>query len=263
MDNVNVAYDDNVVYHFTSLKTAVKHILVDQQLRLSPYIKTNDPKESKAPVIPWKPSKDFKGSLEKSKIVRSMIEIYTKVICFSQDRLTSKGKIIKGYNLPTMWAHYADNHCGICLVFKKDELIKNISKTVPSQNLVCAKVRYSNDLNRYLRNFRKFTLEDFLYSTKEKVFNDYSGKIFKLIKSFFLQKRMDWSIECEYRFIINEFKEGYKYFNYGCSLAEIILGSHVNTNSTLYREIIEYAKTNNLKISRIHWEFGMGDCIGV
>src|SRR5260370_9687687 len=41
------------VFHYTTLGTALRHILSAGQLRVGPYAKTNDPRESKAWEFTW------------------------------------------------------------------------------------------------------------------------------------------------------------------------------------------------------------------
>lgn len=259
MREIDIACDNNILYHYTSVKTAIDFVLQDRKLRLSSLKKTNDPKETRFPVIPWTPSPNFKEISEKGKIIRSMFEEYTKVICFTLDKAVKK-EIIKGYNRPTMWAHYGDNHEGVCLSFKKDLILKQIKASIDSRNIIHGKVKYGNSIEKDVKKVRIFTQDDFVSNSLDGVYDEYSKKIFHKIKPFFLTKRLDWNPECEYRIIINEFNTDYAYFDFGNALSRIILGSNVtqNLNNEDYIKLIEFSKEYNVQLSHMVWSFGLG-----
>ena len=51
--------------------------------------------------------------------IRSRVNDIFGVICFS-----------RSYSIPTMWAHYADNHKGICLIFDSADFPDNIGDSL-------------------------------------------------------------------------------------------------------------------------------------
>lgn len=88
-----------IVYYFTSAKYGIEN-LKNRRLKVSDFSNVNDPFELLGIELR---DRDVRKAVdfEKSKI----LEAYG-LLCFSEDK----------YN-PVHWAHYADNHKGICLGF--------------------------------------------------------------------------------------------------------------------------------------------------
>lgn len=256
--SLGVQCDDNLLYHYTTADAAIKYILFNRRLRLSPLSTVNDLKEAKTPVIPWTPSNDFEGIHMKQTIVKSMFEKYTKIICFSQDRIVMD-EVIKGYNLPTMWAHYGDCNKGICLVFKKDVILEQIEKVIPLENIYKGNVKYDNDISTNIKEFRKFKLDDFKSDTVKEIYKEYSENIFREVVPYYMIKRIDWDTESEYRIIINKYEEGYTYFDFGDALHEIIIGNGIANNTKDYSDLIGYEKEYNVQLHGMNWNCGIGE----
>ncbi len=123
------------LYHYTSEEVLINHILPEKRLRFSPFYETNDPHETKS----WhfsmsddlevgmesQSSKDFLKNQERfSDILKSQI----KVLCFAQDNIEDGWRYGKGTLKPRMWAQYAKNHTGACIIFNRTKLIDDISK---------------------------------------------------------------------------------------------------------------------------------------
>lgn len=88
------------LYHMTTLKTAVDHILPERRMRLSRFKTLNDPFELK--------SIKFDGARGRH-VFKKVLEHFDEtlgVIC-----------MVKHWQSPIMWAHYAGNHYGVCLGF--------------------------------------------------------------------------------------------------------------------------------------------------
>lgn len=94
-------------YHFTNIESAIK-ILESKRLKLSRFNDLNDPFELLHENIV---RKTFRYEMQQQK------EQFNKthgVISFS-----------KGYESPVQWAHYADRHKGVCLVFSVEDSLLN------------------------------------------------------------------------------------------------------------------------------------------
>lgn len=199
-----------VIYHYTSLSTALEYILFNGTLRLSPLIETNDPKETKE----WIPTLDLSGkfqrfSMEEIKSEFNSIKNEAKIICFSEDRTppqTSKYEIdvhlvpvrknyYKGYYRPRMWAQYADNHKGLCLGFNKKSLINKIRKQFESSGMIVAdSVSYSDHISEHYSAIT-LDLEKFQLCGKSFIKQHYE----RYMKTIFFEKSIDWKDESEYR----------------------------------------------------------------
>jgi len=86
------------LYYTTSLRVAQEHIIPEGRLKLSTFDAVNDPFELLAA---------HQGDPLQRRILKALREHWTKrlgMICFSAH-----------WSSPLMWAHYAQNHTGVCL----------------------------------------------------------------------------------------------------------------------------------------------------
>ena len=126
--------------HYTKKDIALEKILFEKKIRFGLIGLTNDPKESK-----WSPKafmypKSSGLTLEETSEVFNESERISKeewkVLCMTKHlpkrkyREPMKNEIMAkfrhGYSRPRMWAQYADNHSGVCLIFDGKELHKKI-----------------------------------------------------------------------------------------------------------------------------------------
>lgn len=177
---------NNMLYHYCRFETALK-ILSKKRLRLSRLVHTNDPRENKP--LPFGISSQSRTSLpvnevvETGKTVSHLVREDCKVICFSTDK-----EPVRGYELDSMWAHYAERHHGICIGINYQKFIQENSAYVeksmlrhvtyiPRTSLLQKNItelqpfvdidRYGNETERtqYLKEFRQ-KHADHLYFTK-------------------------------------------------------------------------------------------------
>ena len=88
-----------IVYYFTSAKYGLENLKL-KRLKISEFSNVNDPFELLGIEMREKEVRET-VNFEKSKISKKY-----GLLCFSEDK----------YN-PVQWAHYADNHKGVCLGF--------------------------------------------------------------------------------------------------------------------------------------------------
>ena len=151
--------ENQYLFHYTSYASALG-ILLSQQMRMGSLKNMNDPLEFQdhhkdSLVFNGNPSNEelalimrrFKDSVtEREKAVR--------FASFSMD--LSKGSqgeyynnLSKGWARSRMWAQYADNHKGVCLVFDKKKLVEDFENSFKSEmcETHCRKVEYTNNLD--------------------------------------------------------------------------------------------------------------------
>jgi len=144
-----------------------------------------------------------------------------------------------------MWAHYAENHCGVCLEFDTSEL------SILGTNCLFP-VNYVDELPDIV----KFIMENF-------------GSQDRLLPNmtFFycINKLRDWSYESEWRFLLHpglhpemrhfRYREmPQDYLNSGISInfikpSKIILGNRVE--QSIQSELMEVARKQNIAISKM------------
>lgn len=108
-------------YYFTSAKYGIEN-LKNKRLKISDFSNVNDPFELLGIELRDKVVRQS-VKFEKSKISKE-----NGLLCFSEDK----------YN-PVQWAHYADNHKGVCLGFEIDEKklrkVKYVSERLVKETL--------------------------------------------------------------------------------------------------------------------------------
>lgn len=117
--NSEKLYEENsdIIYHFTSFGNLMK-ILLGKNLLLSPFCKSNDPKESNIGKM------IFNGSFMIDKSISKYLESNYKQCSFCGN-YKIEDKCMSGIDHPRMWAQYAENHSGGCIVLNKKRLISN------------------------------------------------------------------------------------------------------------------------------------------
>ena len=130
------------LYHYTTYSAAIK-ILFYQTLRFSRLCRTNDAFEQRPKI------KCYNDEIELAKMFRLTKKLFQRqqdnirLLCFSMDpdiddfrneyqemkQYLSKDQIRqnvngRGFALPRMWAQYAGNNTGICLVFDNSTAIR-------------------------------------------------------------------------------------------------------------------------------------------
>ena len=106
----------------------------------------------------------------------------------------------------TMWAHYAENHRGICVEYTKEELLKLSS----SGSDVLFPVYYSDEMQDFTEEFLEAGVQylpDLIESANSNDYHPYGNKLIefgwenKYIQSFGSQKSTAWEAENEWRLI--------------------------------------------------------------
>lgn len=180
----------DAIYHYTSVQKLFL-ILGNFQLRMNLLKDTNDPRERMEyhTVLDIKAVHGYK-----------LLHTYQKrsnstIACFSGDSEYSKG-----FDLPTMWAHYGDSYRGITLEICPNTLIKENHKS-----LFLDKVHY----------------------TKPKASIVMEGEMTpeELRQLLFFSKRSDWNSEQEWRLLS---LQNQRMCNIRKSLKSIIIGIDFN-----------------------------------
>lgn len=249
--------ENQYLFHYTTYSAALG-ILLSQQMRLGALANMNDPLEfenlyKKPVVFDGNPSFEQLCELtdEHKKAVMER-QNFVRFVSFSMD--LPKGRqgefynnLSKGWARSRMWAQYADNHKGVCLVFDRKNVIKAFKNEFDSNQCetYCREVKYTNDLSPIEENLcRPFkTLLE-------------SDKI-----NFLFQKCEDFRDEQEFRLLLvnkelNDDKE-IQSFSISSSICGVIPGvKFPKEDEVTLRRAIE---TSNPKIRwlPIWWSCGM------
>ena len=201
------------LYHFTSAESFFS-IFNDLTLKFSSFKKLNDLNEANLCNFEFR---------SKDKILRDKLKRYIDdkcgIICFSQD-YNEKGFSISGVNHPALWAHYANNTNGVCIVIDKDMFIKK------NENILA-------------KCFWRFESVDYEFVTAPNI--DYNGEINSefienFYKTLFFIKHKNWQNEHEYRLFVMDCDE--KMSINGC-VKQVVLGNKFSNNEFWMRKLVD------------------------
>lgn len=212
--------DDKFLYHFTSAKSLFK-ILETMTLKMSSFKNLNDLNENEVSLI----FQDFWEVLKIEKIIAE----HCQLLSFTQNFQNKRKSFIEcGCNHPRMWAQYADNNKGACIVINEENFIKTNSQTL---NWIFWKIK---DVD-YKPCIPKVDLAEPTDPTKF---------LKKNYKKLFFKKHNDWKQENERRLFCIGKQE---YLSIDNCIGFISLGSRFNEAS--------YSKLSEILISSIDNDF--------
>ena len=255
------AFDqDKYLYHYTSMDTAINYILYNKTLRFNPLANVNDPMESDPNY--WAFSNLEKG--DKSKVIHDQVSDYfknrTKVVCFSLDdqgdwdspEFSPLDFCARGHSKPRMWATYGDDHKGVCLIFDRERLRQAFERGLNERgHLLHGAVRYGKRLpdDREAAVFDLQTFKENFESAIHQKIEDHYGR-------YFLYKRIDWSTEDEYRFIITGGKPGPIELGFDDALVGVAVGIKSKEKSGYLRALGDITQDMDIPCRYINWGWG-------
>lgn len=255
----DVSSSDLYVYHYTSACTALDKILKNGTLKLGEYTCTNDPKETKA----WKfDLANFEGrdpgKYNQSELSRSFsneLKSKAKVACFSTDRDPLSGDYMKdiynrGYTKARMWAQYAANHTGVCLVFDREKLLLAIDKHFGQYISLSQNVQYKDaPLVRGIEH-HEFMIDINLYESLGLQAYSHSH-IKRHYRELFFEKLTDWRDEAEWRIVLLSETHESLYLPFGESLVGVIHGDATDPDTS--EQIMSATKSSEVEHMGIGW----------
>ena len=158
-----ISMDDNWLFHYTTAD-GFFHIIKSLKLKTSRLGKLNDLNE-----IHYNAYSQLYNIDEMAKL-KEYIENRCSITCFSHHSLylyRKEGyKIIPGCCNPSMWAHYAGNISGACLILDREELLKE-NRELFGKNVEIQEVTYKTEFNPYQT---QETAEAFLRENRNNLF---------------------------------------------------------------------------------------------
>lgn len=206
---------DGTLFHFTSWKN-FQLIMNDLSLLPSSFGNLNDLNE--ANVNNMNMTENFMVMYDAEKYIKERCHL----LCFSQNyEINGIGQ--EGSNHPAMWAHYAENSDGVCIVIDKEKFIKTNRQILDTHYYQFEDVSYSiiNTLDDEEIDYKVETPEEFIK-------NNWKG--------LFFLKHKDWENEDEHRLLIMDY-EG-KFSIDGC-IKYIVLGRKVFLDNAKMKSIID------------------------
>lgn len=266
---------DRFLYHYTSAVTAADYILNNKQLKLGRYINTNDPKETKTWQFSIGTNEDSDLSeyslQELSKKFTHGLKHKTNLVCFSQDgSLTgdhTKDIYARGFGKARMWAQYANNHRGVCLIFEKSTIQKAAVNQFGNHRFslyggpVIYKDRFITEVNNPTNGFvinadylEKFGFDEYV-----------KAHVATHHKALFFEKATDWNSENEFRVVVFGEREEELFLNIDNALSGVLFGTDCteeditrivakcDIKKTQFEQIVWKNSTPWYSFSRLEW----------
>ena len=206
---------DGVLFHYTNLES-FKKILEDLTLQPSSFERLNDMNEGN--VHNMNLSRNFMVMYNADKYIKENC----RIISFSQN-YEINGLGHEGTNHPAMWAHYADNSNGVCIVIDKETFIAKNKDIFENYFYKFEDVEYNlfNTPNDGKIDFEANAEQEF---------------IIKNWKSLFFLKHKDWENEDEHRLFIMDYNG--KLSIDGC-IKYIVFGRKLFLDDTKIKELLD------------------------
>ena len=257
----NVPRDENLfLFHYTTYSAALG-ILLSQQMRLGPLVNKNDPLEFEnhrddGRVICNNPSdedldiivNDYVNAVEEKERSVRFASFAMDMPFYNPPKDSQENcynNLSKGWARSRMWAQYADNHKGVCLIFDKESLVKSFENAFDLCETYCKEVTYTNNL---------YPLQESLEQNCKSLLT--SEKI-----DFLFQKCQDFRDEQEFRLLLinKDLKETNELVSFSItdSLCGIIPGVNFpKENELSLKKAVEYCNPR-IKWLPIRWNYGM------
>ncbi|WP_110954630.1 DUF2971 domain-containing protein [Anaerosinus massiliensis] len=246
---------DQYLYHYTTLEIAIEKILYSGKIRFGPFEETNDPRESQD----WRIVDALHLRLKKSgaDLISSVNEERLKrckVLCLTQDDRSNcqSGFGCRGFARARMWAQYAGNHRGVCLIFDAKKLDQEIDRALSGKGKVYrGVVTYTNSFHD-VREAATFKAEEL---TKDRMKYIVQKHIDKYANTIFFHKNRDWRDETEYRYVFYSDDIEYQFISLDKILKGIVLGIDF---PNVYDPVIGHFKEKyDLEVRYIGWDKGI------
>ncbi len=269
----------DMIYHYTSMETAIEYILAEEQLRFSSFRKVNDPSERGIKSLSYVYSE--RGSL--NTLRRKDIELENriqknendlelmnrirldecKLLCFSQndDKIMLSGSSLidmkkyyrSGFFKPRMWAQYGDKSQGVCIAISKEKLANEIKKSYPSFILYRSQVNYSDSIEKVRMAHKLKNNPDSIGNFREYYINTH---VKNNRNEMFFSKNEDWKDENEYRYLlITDNKKRDYYINISSSIEAVFCGIYFRD---VYKEsLLQYTRYLNIDVYKLSLEDGL------
>lgn len=226
------------MFHYTRSDIAINYILKNGTLKFGRFRTVNDPRESK--IWPFKfycPSADMRDLFDTNLFddVHNFILDNTHLLCFStsleeseDSKKSAYTELNEGWAYHRMWAQYADNHKGVCIMFDQAKLQESIKSDLKGCTILGDGIRY---INHNVNNER--TNDPYMINLEEFArigISEYmSNHIRQHPKELFFMKHNNWQDEHEFRYIVFGYESEY-YLNIQDAITGIILGEDFNND---------------------------------
>lgn len=257
----HITSTDSFLYHYTEPTIARDFILKDRTFRFNSYSKTNDPKEMKT----WQFDLGTNENRDLGKYKMDELSTWlsdelkqtAKLACFSMDSGPLTGDFLseifkRGFCKPRMWAQYAMNHSGVCIVFDRKKLSRQIDAQFgQSHYMLSGAVRYVD--RSVLRNWddQQYMINlDALESVGKKEYPNLHLRAH--YQRLFFEKMTDWRDEAEWRWVIFTKSNNVLNLNIEGCVAGIMFGEC--TDEKIIQDIMDQTESWGIRYMGLKWK---------
>lgn len=247
---------EDALYHFTRKDVAIENILNDNILKLGTFTKSNDPQEYRRRMTSasgwgWEDSHATQIAL----IANSIDNIIKSsgFLSFCQNRYKDGELLEHGCLKSRMWSQYGGSHSGVCLVFSKKLLLKQIEqKFAKKLTIYTDTINYKDPYISRAKDSLNINADELSENNNISIAHSYVEEKYEDI---FFQKQEDYKDENEFRVIAIDKNGGNasnEFISITTCLKAIILG---DSFSKAYEPTIkELSKKLNVPFRKLHWE---------
>jgi hypothetical protein len=254
-DDPAQVFRNQYVYHYTQWDRLLD--ISETGFRLSALSKFNDPRESQAWTLDLELS-DRSSAVVMHELESAVADIRSRIRVGAFARDEPYGAVLyqgrRGFARPRMWAQYAGNHTGVCIVFDRTALDGSVRRRYPAGGNSWTR----DDAVRYVEiasqdpAFEKLIISGgSVLRCVESLFMSNQGEIFFV-------KHKDWADEYEYRWVhyaadISEDAEG-PYIDIKGNVAALVLGSEFRDSYLPVAQVFARAAGLEDAVVRCHWD---------
>ncbi len=251
----NFFNSDDAIYHFTKKETLIEYILNNHELKTGNFTNANDPYEYKHKLVPafgwgWE-DKDY---LKVSNCTNEIDNLIKKsgFLSFSKNKYSVTGNLVQnGYEKSRMWAQYADNHYGACLVFSSKLLIEEIKHKFKESKIYAEDITYFDSKCSLKTPSLSIDGKDLDTKNISEICMSFLDSNYKKI---LFQKESDYKDENEFRIILmsNNEKQFDLLIDISKCLKVIVLGDKF---PKVYFDTVKILLSNlDINCKKNHWE---------
>lgn len=218
--------NSNLVAHYSKIGN-LENILKYKKVKFGPVSNLNDPRESSLSWIDtggvghefnysaWREAEDLKAS------VLSKLRLFCGSSYSSLHDFGFKAVENQIYGKPRMWAQYAGDHTGFCILLDKDNFHSSAQEHVSeAKHLIHGEVDYSDSLSHISGGIQieygsNIKFEKNLFETINKNY---------MLSSVYFTKDIDWKDENEVRWLLYSENESDTLVEINSSIKAVVLG---------------------------------------
>ncbi|WP_394165529.1 DUF2971 domain-containing protein [Neptunomonas phycophila] len=253
--------DSNLVAHYSKIEN-IEKILKDKKVRFGPVANLNDPRESSLSWIDtggighefnysaWREAEDLKSS------VLNKLRLFCGSGYSSDHNFDLNAVENQIYGKPRMWAQYAGDHTGFCILLDKENFQSCVQKHVSeAKHLIHGKVQYTDSLSQLsggilIEYGSNNQLENYLFEIINENF---------MLNSVYFKKDIDWENESEIRWLLYSNSENDTLVEIDNSIKAVVLGYKFDNEKI---EVVkEYCRILACECYKISYEYQNYDLV--